>query len=31
MAEIDLVTKHRLSHRGKALRALVARMRARQG
>ncbi|MFY9935483.1 MAG: non-canonical purine NTP pyrophosphatase [Silvibacterium sp.] len=31
MAEIDLVTKHRLSHRGKALRALVARMRSRQG
>jgi XTP/dITP diphosphohydrolase len=31
MAEIDLVTKQRLSHRGKALRALVARMRSRQG
>ncbi len=30
MAEIDLATKHRLSHRGKALRALVARMRERQ-
>jgi XTP/dITP diphosphohydrolase len=28
MAEIDLATKHRLSHRGKALRALVERMRA---
>src|SRR5271170_3904514 len=27
MAEIDLSTKHQLSHRGKALRALVARMR----
>ncbi len=27
MAEIDLATKHRHSHRGKALRALVARMR----
>jgi len=27
MAEIDLATKHRLSHRGKALRAFVAKMR----
>ncbi|HEX3469569.1 MAG TPA: non-canonical purine NTP pyrophosphatase [Silvibacterium sp.] len=27
MAEIDLSTKHRLSHRGKALRAFVAKMR----
>jgi len=27
MAEIDLATKHRISHRGKALRALVKRMR----
>jgi inosine/xanthosine triphosphate pyrophosphatase family protein len=27
MAEIDLATKHRLSHRGKALRALMVKMR----
>ena len=28
MAEIDLTTKHRVSHRGKALRSLAARMRS---
>jgi inosine/xanthosine triphosphate pyrophosphatase family protein len=26
MAEIDLATKHRISHRGRALRSLLAKM-----
>ena len=30
MAEIDIVTKHRISHRGQALRALLLTMRARR-